>query len=247
MKAILFAAALAALMPLRAGAQQAAPFCLVNNFGQAQCFYWSLDACRSAAGTLGGMCSANPANAQQQPQQRAYDVAAAARLPNYAESMQQGYEAGARMRQQREAREQQQAEHEARMRLLEAQIAATEAEVPAPVSAPMPAYEGPQAQPGTLYKCYDPQGIPNYTGRAIAGLRCEIVAVYRGATQPPPQQTAQTYQPLQFRGYACTQDCSGHQAGYDWAAAHGIDEPENCGGRSQSFIEGCRAYAVEQQ
>lgn len=46
-----------------------------------------------------------------------------------------------------------------------------------------------------------------------------------------------------FHGYACTEDCSGHKAGYDWAARKGIDDPDDCGGYSQSFIEGCRAYA----
>jgi hypothetical protein len=48
-----------------------------------------------------------------------------------------------------------------------------------------------------------------------------------------------------FMGYECTQDCSGHEAGYRWAEDHGIDDPYDCGGNSQSFIEGCRAYAGE--
>lgn len=46
-----------------------------------------------------------------------------------------------------------------------------------------------------------------------------------------------------FYGYECTQDCSGHQAGYKWAEEKGITNPNNCGGNSQSFIEGCCAYA----
>jgi hypothetical protein len=48
-----------------------------------------------------------------------------------------------------------------------------------------------------------------------------------------------------FHGYDCTVDCSGHEAGYQWAEDHGIDDPEDCGGNSNSFIEGCRAYAEE--
>lgn len=48
-----------------------------------------------------------------------------------------------------------------------------------------------------------------------------------------------------FEGYDCTVDCSGHEAGYNWAADNGITDPEDCGGRSWSFIEGCRAYAGE--
>lgn len=46
-----------------------------------------------------------------------------------------------------------------------------------------------------------------------------------------------------FHGYECTQDCSGHEAGYEWAEDKGISNPDDCGGKSQSFIEGCRAYA----
>lgn len=48
-----------------------------------------------------------------------------------------------------------------------------------------------------------------------------------------------------FYGYGCTEDCSGHQAGYDWAEQNSISTPDECGGNSQSFIEGCQAYADE--
>ena len=50
-----------------------------------------------------------------------------------------------------------------------------------------------------------------------------------------------------FHGYPCTQDCSGHEAGYEWAQAKGIADPDNCGGNSNSFIEGCRSAAEELQ
>lgn len=49
----------------------------------------------------------------------------------------------------------------------------------------------------------------------------------------------------EFRGYNCTDDCSGHKAGYNWALKKGITDPEQCGGRSMSFVEGCRAAAME--
>ncbi|WP_235582254.1 hypothetical protein [Rhizobacter sp. Root1221] len=48
------------------------------------------------------------------------------------------------------------------------------------------------------------------------------------------------------RGYACTVDCSGHEVGYEWAEENDIDDPDDCGGKSESFIEGCRSYAEEQ-
>lgn len=53
--------------------------------------------------------------------------------------------------------------------------------------------------------------------------------------------------PGTFHGDPCTVDCSGHQAGYAWAEKHDIDDEDNCGGNSESFIEGCKAYVREQQ
>ena len=50
----------------------------------------------------------------------------------------------------------------------------------------------------------------------------------------------------EFHGYPCTKDCSGHKAGYEWAERKGIDDPADCGGKSNSFTEGCRAWAEEQ-
>lgn len=49
-----------------------------------------------------------------------------------------------------------------------------------------------------------------------------------------------------FSGYECTDDCSGHEAGYQWAEDNSIDDPDDCSGNSDSFIEGCRAHAEEQ-
>jgi hypothetical protein len=40
----------------------------------------------------------------------------------------------------------------------------------------------------------------------------------------------------------CTGDCSGHTAGFKWAEQKGIDDIDDCGGNSNSFIEGCEAY-----
>jgi hypothetical protein len=39
----------------------------------------------------------------------------------------------------------------------------------------------------------------------------------------------------------------GHEAGYEWAEENDIDDPDDCGGNSDSFIEGCQAYAEERQ
>jgi hypothetical protein len=59
-------------------------------------------------------------------------------------------------------------------------------------------------------------------------------------------QTTAPYRPFTFKGYECTVNCEGHEAGYEWAEEKGIDDPDDCGGNSQSFIDGCRAYAEEQ-
>ena len=50
-----------------------------------------------------------------------------------------------------------------------------------------------------------------------------------------------------FHGYPCTVDCSGHEAGYDWAEKKDIDSTFDCSGNSNSFNEGCEAYVEEQE
>ncbi len=46
-----------------------------------------------------------------------------------------------------------------------------------------------------------------------------------------------------FGDFQCTVDCSGHEAGYEWAQRKGIDDEYDCPqGNSQSFHEGCIAY-----
>ena len=50
---------------------------------------------------------------------------------------------------------------------------------------------------------------------------------------------------LHYKGYRCRVDCSGHEAGYEWAERKGITDPDECGGNSLSFIEGCKSYAIE--
>ncbi len=45
--------------------------------------------------------------------------------------------------------------------------------------------------------------------------------------------------------YGCTEDCSGHEAGFAWARDNEVEDANDCGGNSYSFIEGCQAYAEE--
>jgi hypothetical protein len=53
--------------------------------------------------------------------------------------------------------------------------------------------------------------------------------------------------PNTFAGYDCTEDCSGHEAGYAWAEEHDISDGDDCDAagehsNSPSFAEGCHAY-----
>ncbi len=52
---------------------------------------------------------------------------------------------------------------------------------------------------------------------------------------------------LEFKGYECTDDCSGHEAGYEWAEENGItqDDVDNYSGNSDSFREGMQSYVDE--
>lgn len=48
-----------------------------------------------------------------------------------------------------------------------------------------------------------------------------------------------------FGDYECTEDCSGHEAGYEWAEENSVEDVDDCGGNSDSFIEGCYSYVEE--
>ncbi|MDH6231058.1 hypothetical protein M2281_001630 [Mesorhizobium soli] len=48
-----------------------------------------------------------------------------------------------------------------------------------------------------------------------------------------------------FGGNECTDDCSGHKAGYEWAEQNSITDPADCNGYSSSFNEGCETFIDE--
>lgn len=51
----------------------------------------------------------------------------------------------------------------------------------------------------------------------------------------------------EFGGHECTDDCSGHAAGYRWAEARNITNENNCplNGNATSFYEGCLVYVED--
>lgn len=51
--------------------------------------------------------------------------------------------------------------------------------------------------------------------------------------------------PATFHGVECSEDCSGHEAGYEWAEENEITDPSDCGGNSDSFREGCEIRVDE--
>ena len=42
---------------------------------------------------------------------------------------------------------------------------------------------------------------------------------------------------------SCTDDCSGHSAGFEWAKENTEGDASLCSGDSDSFVEGCQAFA----
>lgn len=107
----------------------------------------------------------------------------------------------------------------------------------------------PATTAGEIYRCDWADGSRSYISYPRAG--CVYVTGYdRQAVAPslaaPRPITANrggagTY----FSGWGS--GGSGHQAGREWAERKGITDPDDCGGNSTSFIEGCQEYAEAQQ
>jgi len=89
----------------------------------------------------------------------------------------------------------------------------------------------------------------------IAALVTTILAFTYGspATYDHEAETEQSLDQLlgehgrkgYFHGSKCTDNCSGHNAGYAWAEKHGITKPGNCKTKSESFSRGCVIYVIE--
>ncbi|CAG2132296.1 hypothetical protein [Cupriavidus numazuensis] len=98
-----------------------------------------------------------------------------------------------------------------------------------------------------IWQVYRDRVVPAVA--AHQGLDAAELQRYFESKVPRPFEPAYAIRPTprSFSGYDCTQDCSGHEAGYAWAEENGITDPDDCSGKSTSFIEGCQAYAEEQQ
>ncbi len=92
------------------------------------------------------------------------------------------------------------------------------------------------------YEIKDPEECKNQFEEGKARECCEIYVLEDfGNSEDYFTDPDKQY----FKGYECTEDCSGHEAGYSWAEESGIGSEEECTGNSQSFIEGCYAYVEE--
>ncbi len=99
--------------------------------------------------------------------------------------------------------------------------------------------ESYQGNEGVVYACVR-DGRRMYTSRplptdsACRAIKYSWVDDHSARSDPPGT----------FMGYRCSSDCSGHKAGYAWAAKQGTSSVQNCRGRSKSFVEGCMAYVA---
>ena len=84
-------------------------------------------------------------------------------------------------------------------------------------------------------------------GYAVVILLIVLFAMATGSSDPVPEagNTLGGSSEPTYGSYECTEDCSGHDAGYEWAKDNDICDPDYSGGNSDSFAEGVVAYAYE--
>lgn len=80
---------------------------------------------------------------------------------------------------------------------------------------------------------------------ALAGL-FGLLMVEVFAPRTVPASPPETYREARGRTACSTGSCTGHEAGWAWAERNHVFDPDDCGGKSWSFEEGCRAWAEEQ-
>ncbi len=93
-------------------------------------------------------------------------------------------------------------------------------------------------------------GIPAISGKTVAHV--PAVQPSANAATAVPLGQGMMIQPLPMNiprqaqwDTPCTDDCSGHDAGYQWAEDNAIGDADDCEGKSQSFIDGCVQYVEE--
>jgi hypothetical protein len=90
------------------------------------------------------------------------------------------------------------------------------------------------------YKCSQSDHAPS---EAVAARTHDEDAARERAEEAARDAVSGTTYEEQGRPYGCTDDCSGHDAGYRWAEENDVTDASDCSGNSQSFVAGCEAYA----
>lgn len=96
-----------------------------------------------------------------------------------------------------------------------------------------------------LYQCAKPE--ESAVESAPTWSSSPSYATEDRADEAAEEAVAGTTYADQGRPYGCTENCSGHDAGYEWAQENAVNDPDDCGGNSLSFEEGCRARAEAYQ
>ena len=79
-------------------------------------------------------------------------------------------------------------------------------------------------------------------GRTLFHSAVDIGGVRGGLTYAQFNARRATNTVEGFAGFGCLETCASHEAGYRWAAKHGIAKASECIGLSWSEIEGCAAF-----
>lgn len=92
-------------------------------------------------------------------------------------------------------------------------------------------------------------------GVCIQGFQAQADQSATPTTTTSPSYTPQPTAPVQteakpittptYKGYSCSLDCSGHEAGYAWGEEYEICDTDYSNGNSESFNEGVRSWAEE--
>lgn len=93
----------------------------------------------------------------------------------------------------------------------------------------------------SLWACSEKEEIAqNYSPETIEAAQEMYDAPEEDLTEDQLEEAQQ--QEVDAATSNCNGDCSGHQAGYEWAEENSISSESDCVGNSDSFNEGCVNY-----
>jgi hypothetical protein len=92
-----------------------------------------------------------------------------------------------------------------------------------------------------LWACSDKEEITeNYSPETIEAAQEAYQTPVEDLTEDQLEEVQQ--QEVDAATSNCNSDCSGHQAGYEWAQENSVSSESDCDGNSDSFNEGCVNY-----